>query len=84
VNYRVVWKPSAEAELADLWTGAADRAAVASAADAVEALLERDPLSQGESRAGDDRLLFYPPLSFLFQVDQDQRLVSVLAVGPFG
>jgi hypothetical protein len=37
--YTVVWLPTAEAELARLWNTAADRNAVASAADRIDAAL---------------------------------------------
>jgi plasmid stabilization system protein ParE len=81
MNYTVLWTPLAEQELARLWTNAPDRNAVTAAADVIDDLLGRDPLSQGEARADDTRLLFVPPLTVLFQVSEADRTVHVLRVG---
>ena len=50
--YTVLWQPVAERQLTALWTAAEDRSGVAAAADAIDALLRRNPLSVGESRDG--------------------------------
>jgi len=62
MSYAADVSPRAQQELADLWINASDRNAVTSAADEIERLLALDPLAQGESRGGNKRLLFEPPL----------------------
>jgi plasmid stabilization system protein ParE len=80
MNYTVGWKPSAEQELARLWTDAADRDAVAAAANRIDAVLGKSPHSQGESRQGRLRILFEGPLAVLFEVTEEDRFVDVLKV----
>jgi hypothetical protein len=80
MKYTVVWKPSAEAMLAHLWNTATDRHAVTRAANQIDLWLQRDPLSQGESRSGSVRVLVVPPLAVHFQVLELDRLVQVLKV----
>ena len=80
MSYTVSWLPSAEQDLADTWLNAPDRDAVASAADAIDRQLQRDPLSVGESRSGAVRIVFLSPLVALFRVDQANRTVYVLRV----
>ena len=81
MNYTVLWRPTAEGQLAALWTNATDRNAIAAAADLIDKMLQHDPLGEGESRAGADRLLFLGPLAALYSVDQGDRTVHVRAVG---
>ena len=76
----VVWKPDAEDDLARLWNRAPDRGAVAWAGDQIDALLQYNPETRGESRAGDVRILLVPPLAVHFRVSPDDRLVEVVAV----
>jgi hypothetical protein len=80
MKYTVIWKPSAEEELARLWVNALDRQAVATAADTMDALLQEDPEAQGESRTGLVRIMIVPPLPVHFTVSEPDRLVSVLEV----
>jgi hypothetical protein len=49
MTFTVTYKPSAEAELADVWLRAADRQAIADAANRIDALLHTNPHQQGES-----------------------------------
>ncbi len=56
MKYTVIWKPSAEARLAQIWTEAHDRNAVALAANALDRLLQFDAESEGESRTGNIRI----------------------------
>jgi hypothetical protein len=76
----VVWRPSAEQQLAALWTSATDRNAVTAAANRIDADLARDPLSACESRAGNTRFYYVPPLAVYFNVDEAAREVTVWAV----
>jgi plasmid stabilization system protein ParE len=80
VRYTVLWRPSAEQNLAEIWTKAVDRGAVARAADSIDRLLAQDPVSQGESRAGNTRVLLVEPLGVYFDVEADDRRVWVFDV----
>lgn len=80
MKYTVTWTPSAEQDLAALWNAAPDRQAVADAADEIDTSLARDPFGQSESRGGQTRFLFAPPLAVLYDVDQAARSVRVWAV----
>jgi hypothetical protein len=82
MSYAVVWRSSAEEELAAVWEAAADRTAVTDAAAEIDDRLTRNPLEFGESRNPGYRLAYHRPLAVYFHVDTRQRLVSVLAVGP--
>jgi hypothetical protein len=81
MNYAVEWTEPAEEQLADIWTNGPDRDAVTAAANRVESLLRRDPFGQGESRGGNDRLMFEEPLSVYYRVDPINRIVWVISVG---
>lgn len=83
MNYEVIWRPSAEAALANLWLNAPDQPAVTAAADRIDVLLAKDPLDQGESRTGNDRRMFEPPPGILFEVRQSQKKVIGLKVWRF-
>jgi hypothetical protein len=80
MNFTVVWRPSALRDLADVWTNAPDRNAVTAASRAIDLRLGRDPLSQGEAREGNLRILFVPPLAVIYQVEPDDCRVTVLDV----
>ncbi len=80
MNYTVVWKPAAEDELAEIWTNAANRAAVTDAANEIDRLLRLDPHDQGESRSEHVRVVFVHPLGLFFHIREEDRLVSVLRV----
>jgi len=80
MKYTVLWKPTAEADLARIWTAATDRNAVAAAADRIDALLARDPHSRGESRGGSIRIMVELPLAVHFRVQDADRMVYVLKV----
>ena len=82
MNYKVVWKKSAEDRLAEIWLSASDRNAVSDAAYLIEKRLAANPLNVGESRDGDIRIAFEGPLSMLFVIRDQKKLVRVLAVAP--
>jgi hypothetical protein len=52
MTFTVIWRPTAERRLAQIWIDGPDRRAVSAAANAIDAGLKRDPLTQGESRFG--------------------------------
>jgi hypothetical protein len=84
MKYTVVWRPSAEQDLTDLWLTAPDRNQIAEAADTIDAALQRDPLAQGESRGDGSRILIAPPLAVLFDVSKPDRIVAVWSVFRWG
>jgi len=83
VNYNVFWIPSAEQELALIWLGAADRAAVTRAAHALDRLIGEHGPRFGESRPEGWRVLHEAPLGITFTVDEGDRRVRVLHVWSF-
>jgi hypothetical protein len=78
--FRVRWKRVAVNQLARFWTQASskDRHAITKACHRVEQCLKGHPLSQGESRPADKRVVFDAPLGVLFQIDSDRQEVLVL------
>jgi hypothetical protein len=76
--FDVRWTDRADQELAAAWLAAPDRNAVSQAADRVEFLLKRDPLAQGESRSGNERLMFEGPLAVLYRVEPAARVVWIV------
>jgi hypothetical protein len=83
VNYTVYWRPSAEAELADLWLNTALRAEVTAASHRIDRVLAVNAHNRGESRTGNDRVFFDAPLGVLFSVDLVNREVQVWHVWIF-
>jgi plasmid stabilization system protein ParE len=79
VRYTVVWLPSAQDELALIWTQATDRQAVADAADEIDRFLRLYPLS-GAQESGDNWRLVVEPLEVVYVVSPDDRLVQVIRV----
>ena len=82
MKYTVVWRQSAENELARLWADAENRCAVATAADLIDGALQFQPESAGESRSGAARILIVAPLVVTFDIVADDRLVRILSVRP--
>jgi hypothetical protein len=84
VRFTVTYLPSPEQDLASIWVNAADRQAIADAANAIDALLADDPLGVGESRTGITRILIVEPLAVLYDVIVDDRRVSVWQIWHWG
>ncbi len=80
MTFSVVWRPSAESALTELWLNTADRSAITAAADSIDALLRSSPFDVGESRSGITRILNVLPLSVYYDVFSDDMLVAVWAV----
>ena len=76
----VIWTPVAEKRLTEIWLAALDRGDVTAAAARLDELLRNDANSRGESRSGDVRVMFEPPLGIDFEVIQADRIVYVLTV----
>jgi hypothetical protein len=77
--FTVVWTNRALNRLADTYVGldliGQDR--LAAQIDALNHRMHRDPLDEGESRAGDYRITFVDGLTVRFIVDSDGRVVRV-------
>ena len=80
MRFTVLWTPSAERDLTDLWLKASDREAVRSAADTLDSLLREDAHLRGESRYETLRIVLAAPLGVDIDVDEDNRTVWVLRV----
>ena len=84
MSSRVIWKPEAEDDLADIWMNAPDPDVVRLAVEAIEALLTRDPVDAGDSRDDEFRIVFDGPVGVLFDVSEAAQVVRVLRVGWYG
>lgn len=83
--FTVRWKKSAANELARLWTDADSelRGLITTATHQLDQHLGTDPLAESESRPEGRRVLFFFPLGVTFQIEADERTVSVLRVWLF-
>ena len=79
MQFTVTWHRKSRDELARLWLTAADRRALAVAADVIDRELSRDAHLKGEDFYG-DRLFVVPPLAVTYSVSIDDRRVEVLDV----
>ena len=77
MKYTVLWQPKAEAQLAEIWQNAPDRAKVARAADEIDKLLAMSPDEVSESREGQNRVVFVEPLGADFRIYEADRLVRI-------
>ena len=84
MKYTVVYRPSAQNRLAELWTEGPDRQAITRAADEIDRRLGNDPQLQGESRTETTRIVFVEPLAILFEVSEADRMVYVLKIWRVG
>lgn len=80
MKWTVVYRPSAQGQLADVWLRAHDPQAVAEAADEIDRILAINPLEVGESRGGMERIIIETPLTVLYQVFPEDALVEVFSV----
>jgi hypothetical protein len=80
MKWTVLYRLSAQAQLANIWLGALDPQAVADGADEIDRILASRPLDVGESRNGNSRVIIQPPLTALYDVYPDDALVEVFAV----
>ena len=81
--YTVRWKRSAVDRLTDLWIEASDRPAVTSAVDEIDRILAADPLTAGESRSEQTRVVFISPIGVFVDIDESAQIVNVLKVWTF-
>jgi plasmid stabilization system protein ParE len=80
MKWTVVYREAAERDLAELWLHAADRNALAAAADSIEKMLRSDPLNAGEMLTDSLRIITEGPLTAAYKVSALDRLASVWAV----
>jgi len=80
--WSVEWKLSAMDNLANDWIAAdsEERQQITAAAHAVHENLSQDPFVKSESRLGNRRVMFCPPLVVEFVVNSDSRIVTVAQV----
>jgi mRNA-degrading endonuclease RelE of RelBE toxin-antitoxin system len=83
MRYSVRWKPNAEQQLAQIWLDATDRPVITKAAHEIDRRLQENPEDEGESRTGDNRVLFETPRAARFRVIPDDWRVDVLGVWRF-
>jgi hypothetical protein len=81
MNYTVTWTRHALRQFLDLWTAATDPDAVDAAASRIDHTLTTDAERRGESRTGDVRILFDPPLAVLFVADPVVGIAYVVSAG---
>lgn len=80
-RYQLVWTTTAEEQLAAVWMAAANRTAVAAAADWLEQRLTRAPLQLGRPRSSSvQRVAYRAPLGVEFEVIEDDKRVVVQGV----
>lgn len=79
-RYTVVWHEKAEAELARLWLESLDLKSITTAANSVDSILKSDPEFYGMPEDDKLRRLVVFPLSVLFHVRDDDRVVEITAV----
>lgn len=78
MKYSVACTPAADGELAAIWIAAQDREAVTIAAREIDRVLADAPLTHGESRGEDLRIIFVTPLGARYLVrSEDLRVVIV-------
>jgi hypothetical protein len=80
--YQVEWTRSARAELATAWieADATQREAITAATVQIDQALQSSPGEFGESRTGNRRIAFVPPLGLAFSVDEAHQRAKVLHV----
>jgi plasmid stabilization system protein ParE len=83
MTYTVVWKPAAERDLAQIWVSSQNPAAIARAANRIDADLRLAPQKAGESRDDGHRILCVLPLVVGFRVSEADSVVTVLRVRAF-
>jgi len=80
MRFTVVWFPSAQDSLAEIWLGESDRARGTAAANEIDRLLGIDPLGIGQVRTAKIRLLVEPPLGVYYEVRPKDMIAQVRAV----
>ena len=78
MKYTVTWKATAQARLAELWrTNPKVREDIRIASDYIDRRLQDDPHTAGIQLSPKWRQVVMPPLTILFSIADDDRLVNV-------
>jgi hypothetical protein len=78
LSYRVLCSNIAEQQLAAAFLASDDRRAVTAASRAIDEILREAPLAFGESRDGELRVGFEPPLAVWFIITESDRTVVIV------
>ena len=76
MKYQTDWQ-AVENDLAEIWVSAPDQQSVSDAANTMDRLLQQSPLSVGEARDGNTRILIIEPLACYYDVIVDDCRVVV-------
>ena len=79
-RYTVVWLERSQNQLARIWVDGPDRKAITAAANKIDSELAYDPETKGTEETEDLRRLRVPPLTVLFEVQMEDRIVEVGSV----
>ena len=82
MKYRIDWSQRALDAAARYWLNVPHdmRAKITKATAMTDRVLTIDPENEGESRTGDERILFMSPLIVTFAVDNLNRVVQILNI----
>lgn len=78
MSYTVLCGSAAEEQLAAAYLESGDRHAVTAASRAIDEILREAPMTFGESRDGELRVGFEPPLAVWFLVTESDRTVVIV------
>lgn len=80
MKYTVTFSLFAETQLATIWLGAKNKQEVTDASDQLETMLRHDAEQLGRLRPDGRRAIIEPPLGFTFEVNEEDRKVTVVSV----
>lgn len=80
MRYTLIWKPSALAQLADVWLKASNRQAVNDAVAKIEGYLRRSSTTAGSEHIEGTRLVVLPPLVAGYEIFHDDCRVDIVSV----
>ena len=80
MKFTVSWTAQAEESLVRSWSRARDRISIDEAVAVIEHELATNPTNAGESRFGNFRVMTVEPISVVFSVWTDDRLVKVVQI----
>ncbi|GEM_PF-1736006 len=79
--WKVKWAADAQEQLADLWLRSADRGLLTIASDHLDQILARDPRDPGKEASEGLWKIIVSPLVALFEIDDQNHVVIVTALG---
>jgi len=82
MKYTVIWRPSAEEELAGIWLDASfiGRARIRTACHTIDSALALGPSHIGKTQSGEIRIVICRPLAVIIEVSEQDRMMIVLKV----